>query len=74
MVRDERWKLLAYHAGNQSNTQLFDLDADPDEINNLAGDPRFASERARLEKLLSKARKELGDPVEVGTNSKGDSK
>ena len=64
MIRDERWKLIRYNAGGVKHAQLFDLKRDPDELNNLAGDPRFAVEQARLEKLLVHARKEFGDPVD----------
>ena len=64
MIRDERFKLLQYNASGVRNTQLFDLARDPDEINNLADDPKFATERKRLERLLVKARRELDDPVE----------
>lgn len=64
MVRDERWKLIAYNAGGEKNTQLFDLANDPDEIKNLADEPKHAGRRGRLEGLLTEARKLFGDPVE----------
>ena len=41
MVRDERWKLIRYQAGGTATTQLFDLANDPDEMHNLADDPRL---------------------------------
>lgn len=64
MVRDDRWKLLKYNAAGVKNVQLFDLQRDPDEIHNLAADPKYAGELARLEKLLAQARKEFGDPCD----------
>ncbi len=64
MIRDGRWKLMEYNAGGVRNTQLFDLAHDPDEIHNLADNPKYSAERQRLEKLLARARQELGDPVE----------
>ncbi len=64
MIRDDRWKLMAYNAGGVKNTQLFDLANDPDELRNLADDPQYSAQRARLEKLLAEARKEMGDPVD----------
>lgn len=67
MVRDERWKLIRYRAAGGNNTQLFDLVNDPDELQNLAEDDRFATERARLEKLMLRARQEYGDPVDFDT-------
>ena len=64
MVRDGRWKLIQYRAGGASHAQLFDLRDDPDEIRNLADDPRFVDERTRLETMLAEARHEFGDPVD----------
>jgi len=69
MVRDGRWKLLAYNAGGVKNVQLFDLAHDPDELNNLADDPKYAAERRRMEELLARARKEFGDPVDFDAAS-----
>lgn len=63
MVRDERWKLIAYNAGGAKHTQLFDLANDPEEIKNLADHPKHAGQRARLEALLAIARQQFGDPV-----------
>jgi arylsulfatase A-like enzyme len=62
MVRDERWKLISYRVAGERYTQLFDLQSDPDELANLAEEPAFAGERARLEALLARARIEFGDP------------
>jgi arylsulfatase A-like enzyme len=64
MVRDHRWKLLKYNASGVRNTQLFDLQSDPQELVNLAGDERYAAEQRRLETLLNKARTEFHDPVD----------
>lgn len=64
MVRDERWKFIAYNAAGEKNYQLFDLANDPDELTNLADDPRFAAERKRLEKLLADSRQAFGDPID----------
>lgn len=64
MVRDGRWKLMKYNAGGKKNVQLFDLETDPHEIENLAEEPAAAEHRTRLEALLVKAMKEFGDPVD----------
>jgi arylsulfatase A-like enzyme len=64
MVRDERWKLIKYNAAGGKHTQLFDLRDDPDELTNLADDPRSAPQLARLESALAEARKEFGDPID----------
>ncbi len=69
MIRDARWKLLEYRAGEARNAQLFNLESDPDELNNLADDPKFAAERLRLEHLLTKARAEFDDPIDFEGNA-----
>ena len=50
MVRTERHKLIWYPFGNR--VQLFDLEKDPCEMNDLAGDPAHLAMRAELEKIL----------------------
>jgi arylsulfatase A-like enzyme len=50
MLRDTRYKLIWYPLGN--HLQLFDLEADPGELHDLAADPAHAATRDRLEALL----------------------
>jgi arylsulfatase A-like enzyme len=63
-VRDERWKLIEYVVAGVRHTQLFDLQADPWELVNLAADPACAEHLARLRGLLRRWRDELGDDQE----------
>jgi arylsulfatase A-like enzyme len=58
-VRDERWHLIVYPHINK--TQLFDLQNDPHETKDLAGDAKFAREVERLTAKLKDWQKELGD-------------
>jgi arylsulfatase len=51
MVRDDRYKLIYYPAGNLF--QLFDLEADPQEMTDLADDPAHREARSRLTGLLT---------------------
>ena len=61
-VRTERFKLIEYAVGGRhSMTQLFDLDADPLELNNLAGDPSHAATLGDLGKRLLHLRDEWDD-------------
>jgi arylsulfatase A-like enzyme len=64
-VRDDRWKLIRYPKVDK--TQLFDLQADPHETNNLAGRPELAARVAALTALLVKEQKQYGDmtPLKV---------
>jgi len=63
--RDERWKLIRYPQIN--HTQLFDLAADPHEMNNLAGDPAQAGRIEALMARLREAQQKMGDgqPLKV---------
>jgi arylsulfatase A-like enzyme len=50
MVRNERYKLVYYAAGN--HFQLFDLDEDPDELRDLSGETAHTETRGRLTDIL----------------------
>ena len=45
MIRDARWKYVHCEG---FRPMLFDLETDPQELNDLGGDPAHAAERARL--------------------------
>ncbi len=48
-VRNERWRYAEYEDGG---AMLLDLENDPQELKNVADDPRFAAERTALSKLV----------------------
>ena len=50
MIRKGHHKFIYYPAGN--HMQLFDLDADPNELHNIVDDPGVAEVRADLEQLM----------------------
>ena len=60
-VRDLRWKLIRYPKVDV--TQLFDLEADPDELVNLAAEPDQAERVARMRVELEAWQKRLGDDL-----------
>lgn len=60
-IRDARWKLIRYPGTNV--TQLFDLQTDPDEMKNLAGDPAQQDRVADLLGRLAKLQKQYGDDL-----------
>ncbi len=64
-VRDDRWKLIRYPLVNK--TQLFDLQTDPHELNNLADRPEHAAKLAELTARLKKEMAAYGDkcPLQV---------
>ena len=63
MLRDGRWKYLHYV---NYRPQLYDLEADPEELQDLAGDPAYAEAlEACRNRLL-----EFCDPMEVDRRAK----
>ncbi len=58
-VRDDRWKLIRYP--HIHKTQLFDLENDPHELHDLAGDHRQARRIARMFALMEDWQQQLGD-------------
>lgn len=62
-VRDERWKLIRYPQANV--TQLFDLEEDPHELRDLAGDAEHAATLARMFELLQQERQRFGDDASL---------
>ncbi len=51
MIHTGRFKLIYYPAGNE--VQLFDLQEDPEELTDLAGDPAWRGQRDQMEALLA---------------------
>jgi arylsulfatase A-like enzyme len=58
-VRTDRWKLIRYPQVNE--TQLFDLQKDPHELNNLAAKPEYAARVKEMLALLANAQQQCGD-------------
>jgi arylsulfatase A-like enzyme len=50
IVREDRWKYVHFNGGLPP--LLFDLEADPSETRNLAGDPRYGNELLRLSRRM----------------------
>ena len=59
-IRDNRWKLIRYPQINL--TQLFDLQADPNELNNLSDRPNHSRKVNELMALLKRAQNKFDDP------------
>ena len=62
-VRDQRWKIIQYPEINK--TQLFDLQNDPCEMNNLAEKPEFADKSREMMVLLAAQQKIYGDSLSL---------
>ncbi|HNT89080.1 MAG TPA: sulfatase [Candidatus Hydrogenedentes bacterium] len=61
-VRTDRYKFMQYH-GVWDRYELYDLDSDPDERNNLLGDFMIATEGGTLDALISRQAK--GETKEI---------
>ena len=60
-VRDSRYKLIEYVADGVPNSQLFDLDVDPNELDNLAFHPEHTQRLEELRGELEEWRVRSGD-------------
>ena len=60
-VRDQRYKLIEYVVDGHRHTQLFDVEADPWELNDLSGDPDYAEHVKRLRGELRKWQTDYAD-------------
>ncbi len=58
-VRTDRYKLIYFHRINQ--WELYDLQKDPDELNNVYAEPAYAGTVKKLKAELERLRKELND-------------
>ena len=64
-VRDRRFKLIEYKVDGARTTQLFDMAADPWELNDLSAAPEHARDVARLRERLKGWRTELDDDADM---------
>jgi arylsulfatase A-like enzyme len=60
MICDRRWKYIFYPKAGRE--QLFDLERDPDETNDLSRDPRHAAKLDAMRNRLERWRRRQGDP------------
>ena len=65
-VRDDRYKLIVYPQVN--HRQLFDLQDDPDELENLISDPEHTETAVRLEALLEGWQAAMGDTLPLSVS------
>ena len=59
-VRTDRYKLIHFE-GDMDPWELFDLENDPHELENLYGDESYADVQEELHAQLAELRRELGD-------------
>src|SRR5262249_6062240 len=54
-VRDERWRYTEWDEGRKG-AELYDETNDPQELRNLAHDPKYKTELERMKRLLQQAK------------------
>ena len=59
MIRNKKYKLIVYPKVNE--VQLFDLEYDPDEMNDLAENKKYKSIKKDLFEAMKRKQEELGD-------------
>jgi len=63
-LRTERYKLIHFYY-DIDEWELYDLQKDPDEMNNVYGDPAYAEVQAELHRRLTGLRIQYGDSEEL---------
>ena len=64
-VRNDRYKLIKYNVKGSITTQLFDLQEDPYETNNLADNPVYSELLDEMTKLLAEKMLENNDEANI---------
>jgi arylsulfatase A-like enzyme len=64
-VKKDKYKLIEYYVNQKITTQLFDLENDPIEINNIANDPAFKAKVDELKAELQKQKELYKDPYQT---------
>jgi arylsulfatase A-like enzyme len=60
-IRTNRWKYIHYFE-DPEEFELYDIQNDPEEMNNLYANPAYRDVVAQLRERLVKLRQELNDP------------
>ena len=68
---EDDWKLIMYNVAGEETTQLFDLHADPHEMNNLADSTGGQERLDSLRELLRQHQRTLGDFCNINLTNWG---
>lgn len=66
-VRDARWKLIHFY-NDIDWWELYDLETDPHELNNLCGKPEYAERRQAMTDELIRLQRQYGDTLALRMN------
>jgi len=59
-VRTKQWKYVTYPLDNSLTSELYDMVTDPEELNNLIGNPKYSDILEPMKKELERLKKESG--------------
>jgi N-acetylglucosamine-6-sulfatase len=59
-VRTKRWKYVTYPLDSSLTSELYDLQTDPEELNNLISDPKYAGTLEEMKKELERLKQQTG--------------
>ncbi len=59
-IRTKHWKYVTYPHNESLTSELYDLKADPEELNNLIADPKYADTLQQMRNELEKLKRETG--------------
>ena len=62
-IRGERYKLINFYTDD--TFEMYDLEADPNEIKNVYADPEYKAVREKMERELKRQRKAYDVPEEA---------
>ncbi len=63
-LRNDRWKLIRYNVSGEHPVQLFDLKNDPNELENLAHDPKHSGTVTAMTSVMNEWIRYTGDKVD----------
>lgn len=66
-VRDARWKLIHFY-DDIDWWELYDLETDPHELNNLCGKPEYAAQQQAMTDELIRLQRQYGDTLALRMN------
>ena len=70
-VRTKEWKLIKYLVEGEKTTQLFKINEDPFELNNLAENPKYKHKLVELTSIMNAWIKKSGDKVDLDKDDWG---
>ncbi len=71
---NDNWKLIVYNVKNRDTTQLFNLNKDPWELNNIANNSKYQEKVNELTERLKRYMKRIDDPMDLDKENWGKEK